>query len=108
MASSPPGLVFKMILSPSAAMSTACASVAHGVVVGSREQAASCHKTKQKKKNRKKVKVKNNERGEKNQNRLLQINCVLEEITFCGEYQQYLNCDGRNLQKKRTVAVWVH
>jgi hypothetical protein len=49
MASVPKGLVFKMILSPWAAMSTACASVAHGVMVGLRVQAVSSHKTKQKK-----------------------------------------------------------
>jgi hypothetical protein len=44
MASSPSGLVFKMILSPSAAMFTACASVAHGVMVGLRVQAVSSHR----------------------------------------------------------------
>jgi Na+-transporting NADH:ubiquinone oxidoreductase subunit NqrB len=52
MASVPTGLVFKMILSPSAAMYTACASVAHGVVVGLEVQAVSSHKT-EPKKNRK-------------------------------------------------------
>jgi Na+-transporting NADH:ubiquinone oxidoreductase subunit NqrB len=48
MASTPTGLVFKMILSPSAAMYTACASVAHGVIVGLEVQAVSEQK-KQKK-----------------------------------------------------------
>jgi hypothetical protein len=48
MASTPPGLVFKMILSPWAEMFTACASVAHGVVVGLGVQAVSSHNKKNK------------------------------------------------------------
>jgi hypothetical protein len=57
MASAPPGLVFKMILSPWAAMSTACASVAHGVVVGLGVQAVSSQ-TKQQQKQKVKTKRK--------------------------------------------------
>jgi hypothetical protein len=50
MASSPPELVFKMIRSPWAAMLTACASVAQGVIVGLGVQAVSKQKKKKKKK----------------------------------------------------------
>jgi hypothetical protein len=98
MASAPPGLVFKMILSPSAAMFTACASVAHGVVVGLEVQAVSSHKTKQQKA------LKTTNEGKKKPAKLTPTNqlCLGRDHFFCCECQQYLNCDykGRNLQKK--------
>jgi hypothetical protein len=62
MASLPTGLVFKMILSPWAARFAACASVAHGVVVGLGVQAVSSHKTKQK------VRTMNEEKKKKKKN----------------------------------------